>query len=128
MNERKNRGKVMVVDDDRVALEVARERLESAGFEVITRDVAIGTSASIVAERPDVVLLDVHMPGIRGDVIARLLATREHTATIILHSASDGKDLRKMAGECGAVGVIEKTGSDRQFLAQFESCARRPRP
>lgn len=128
MNERKNRGKVMVVDDDRVALEVARERLEGAGFEVITRDVAIGTSASIIAERPDVVLLDVHMPGISGDVIARLLTTREHKAMIILHSASDGRDLRKMAGRCGAVGVIEKTGNDRQFLAQFENCARRPRP
>jgi DNA-binding response OmpR family regulator len=118
----------MVVDDDRVALEVARERLEGAGFEVITRDVAIGTSASIVTERPDIVLLDVNMPGISGDVIAKLLAVREHRASIILHSASDATGLRKMAVECGAVGIIEKTGNDRLFLAHFESYARRPRP
>jgi DNA-binding response OmpR family regulator len=128
VNERKNRGKVMVVDDDRVALEVARERLEGAGFEVITRDVAIGTSASIVTERPDIVLLDVNMPGIRGNLIAKLVTAREHKASIILHTASDADDLRGMASECGAVGIIEKTASDRGFIAQFESYARRGRP
>jgi DNA-binding response OmpR family regulator len=121
------RGKVLVVDDDRITLEVVRERLETAGFEVSTRDGALGTSAAILSERPDVVLLDVDMPGLSGDAIAKLLTARSHGASIVLHSASDLEDLRKMAAKCGAAGVIEKTDNEASFLTQFEGFFRRAR-
>jgi two-component system, response regulator PdtaR len=109
----------LVVDDDVVALEVARERLERAGFTVVTRTSALGTSAFIMKEKPDFVLLDVNMPGLTGDALAKLLKGRRHTR-VILHSGSDRKRLATLATECGAVGIIEKTDSERQFLAQLE--------
>jgi CheY-like chemotaxis protein len=114
------RGKVMVVDDDRIVLEIARERLESAGFEVITRDVALGTSAAIQKEQPDIILLDVQMPGLTGTALAKLIMGRDTEALIVLHSGSEGEALRKMAEECGAVGVIKKTHDDAAFLSQFD--------
>ena len=72
-SQRQRRGKVLVVDDDRVALEVARERLESADFEVITRDAPLGTSAAVQKERPDIILLDVQMPVLSGNSLAKLI-------------------------------------------------------
>jgi DNA-binding response OmpR family regulator len=119
------RGKVLVVDDDIVALEVAKERLERAGFTVITRSTALGTSACIKKEKPKCVLLDVQMPGLSGDALAKLLQGASVPSSVILHSASDRAALTSLASSCGAVGVIEKTDDDRYFLAQFENCLRR---
>lgn len=113
----KKRGKVLAVDDDRVTLEVARERLEAAGFEVITRDNALGTSAVILKEKPDLVLLDVRMPGLTGDALSKLIAS---STSVILHSASDAEALAKMASACGAVGFIVKTADDTAFVTQFQ--------
>ena len=110
----------LVVDDDRVSLEVTRERLERAGFEVVTRESALGTSAFIMKEKPDYVLLDVNMPGLTGDALAKLLKGRPHSR-VILHSCADRHRLAQLARECGAAGVIEKTNDERQFRAQLEA-------
>jgi DNA-binding response OmpR family regulator len=104
-----------------VVLEVTRERLERAGFKVVTRESALGTSALILKEKPDYVLLDVNMPGLTGDALAKLLKGRGRRPRIILHSCSDGKVLRSLAKECGAIGIIEKTGDERHFLEQLEA-------
>lgn len=110
----------LVVDDDLVVLEVTRERLERVGFEVVTRESALGTSAFIMKEKPDYVLLDVNMPGLTGDALAKLLKGRGPHSRVILHSCSDRKQLTKLAKECGAAGIIEKTGDERHFRAQLE--------
>jgi DNA-binding NtrC family response regulator len=110
----------LVVDDDQVALEVTRERLERAGFEVVTRQSALGTSAYIMKEKPDYVLLDVNMPGLTGDALAKLLKGRGPHSRVILHSCADRKKLATLAKQCGAVGIIEKTNDERRFRAQLE--------
>ena len=119
MTERKRT--FLVVDDDLVALEVARERLERAGFEVVTRESALGTSVFIMKEKPDFVLLDVNMPGLTGDALAKLLTGRGPQSRVILHSCSDPRRLATLARQCGAAGVIEKTADERRFRAQLEA-------
>jgi two-component system OmpR family response regulator len=124
---RPRRGKVLVVDDDSVALTLASERLEEAGYEVVTRMQAIGTGSSMLRERPDFVLLDVRMPGLTGDRLAAILAQNRYLANvaIILHSGSDDTDLESLARRCGAVGAIRKTMDDQRFIAEFERLADR---
>jgi len=114
----------LVVDDDVVALEVTKERLESAGYSVVTRNKALGTSAYIKKERPDFVLLDVHMPGLPGDALAKLLTDGDFVPGIILHSATDKQELTSLALRCGAIGIIEKSDDDQYFRAQLERCVR----
>jgi DNA-binding NtrC family response regulator len=124
---RASRGDILVVDDDIVALEVTRERLEAAGFTVVTRTSALGTSAFIRREKPDFVLLDVHMPSLSGDALAKLISDGDFRPRIILHS-SQGRDvLAALARKCGAIGVIEKTDDDDHFRSQLDACIR-PRP
>lgn len=118
--------KVLVVDDDAISLEVARERLEGANHQVLTRDRALGTSQVILSDRPDCVLLDVMMPGISGDELASLLHQQDRTkeTAIILHSSKDEEELAALVEQTGALGAIQKTSDDEAFLAQFARLAR----
>ncbi|MFW5876170.1 MAG: response regulator [Myxococcota bacterium] len=118
--------KVLVVDDDPISLEVARERLERAHHQVVTRDRALGTSQVILSDRPDCVLLDVMMPGISGDELATLLRQQGRTkeTAIILHSSKDEEELAALIDETGALGAIQKTSDDEAFLAQFARLTR----
>jgi two-component system, OmpR family, response regulator CpxR len=118
------RRRFLVVDDDVVALEVSRERLENAGFSVVTRNTALGTSAYIKKEKPDFVLLDVHMPGLPGDALAKLLSEGDFLPGVILHSATRKDVLAPLALGCGAIGVIEKTDDDEYFRTQLDRCLR----
>jgi two-component system OmpR family response regulator len=118
------RGRFLVVDDDDVALEVAKERLESAGFSVVTRNRAFGTLGYIWKETPQYVLLDVQMPGLSGDAIAKLIAEGNAAIGIILHSAVHKHDLASLGYHAGALGIIEKTDDDQFFRIQLERCVR----
>jgi DNA-binding NtrC family response regulator len=121
---RSTRGHILVVDDDIVVLEVTRERLEGAGFSVVTRANALGTSAFIRKERPDYVLLDVNMPSLSGDALAKLLADTSPRPRVILHSSQGRATLAALAQTCGAIGVIEKTDDDDDFRTQLDRCIR----
>lgn len=124
MNETGAKGRVMVVDDDPLAIEVARERLEGAGYQVIEHHGPIGTKAAALRERPDFVLLDVNMPAISGDAIARLMTDgrRGRRAVVILYSSKDAAELAALAQSCGAIGFVQKTHDAKRFLDQFEAC------
>jgi DNA-binding NtrC family response regulator len=121
---RQHRGQVLVVDDDIVVLEITRERLERAGFSVVTRTSALGTSAYIRKEKPAHVLLDVNMPGLSGDALAKLIVDGDFRTGVILHSSQERQALAALAQKCGALGVIEKTDDDEYFRAQLEGCFR----
>jgi two-component system cell cycle response regulator DivK len=121
-----SKGHVLIVDDDALALEVARDRLADAGYQVTVQHGAMGTLATAMRERPDFVLLDVNMPGIPGDAIARLMTngrrTRGRAVSIILYSSQELTALNALARSCGAVGAVQKTHDARKFMDQFDAC------
>jgi CheY-like chemotaxis protein len=124
-----NKGTVLVVDDDPITLEVARERLEGAGYQVHVRDQALGTTEFIAKNRPDIVLMDVMMPGLSGDKLAELLQRQDRTrqVPVILHSSKESADLDEMVERAGILGAITKTSDDDAFLAQFQRLAAQAR-
>lgn len=117
----------MLVDDDPIVLQQGKERLLFAGHKVITRESPVGTSATILANRIDVLLIDVLMPGLRGDDVAKLL--KRHPATghvgVVLHSALPMTALGPLVMACGALGAIEKTDNDTLFHFSFRSLVSR---
>jgi DNA-binding response OmpR family regulator len=118
----RRRGKVLVVDDDPIILEVVRERLDAAGYDVHIRQDAIGTSQWVAREQPDIVLLDVMMPALGGGDLG-LLLKRSHATNqtaVILHSSLREAELQSVLERTGAVGVIEKTHDGDKFLDEFE--------
>lgn len=116
------RGKVLVVDDDPITLEVIRERLHAAGFDVYVREHALGTSQWVAREQPDFILLDVMMPALGGGDLGQLLKrsnSTNHTA-VILHSSLSASSLEPVIERTGAIGAIAKTHDGAQFIAEFE--------
>jgi len=114
--------RVLVVDDDHLTLEVIQALLEDQGYTVETRSRAFGTTSYIMETQPEVVLLDVDMPGLSGDEIVKVVRNRPACSRIwmILYSARKRSDLEDMARQAGAIGAIEKTGDLERFAAEFE--------
>ena len=123
----RRRGKVLVVDDDPIILEVVRERLDAAGYDVYVRQDAIGTSQWVAREQPDVVLLDVMMPALGGGDLGQLLRRSNSTnqTALILHSSMSEAALLPVLERTGAIGAIAKSHDGEKFLEEFERLAER---
>lgn len=113
--------KIMIVDDDATTLRVVSTVLQSQGHVVIERDTAIGTTVAILRERPEVVLLDVRMPGLTGDKLASLIG-QEATSrpVVIFHSSLPAHELEALVRASGAAGFVSKGVAPTAFLRQFE--------
>ena len=99
---------VLVVDDERDNRELLEIILSSSGFRVLTA--SSGEEAlERIAELPDLVLLDLMMPGMSGYDVVRSIKSNAATATIpvVMVTALDGRE-RKLALEAGAEGFLTK--------------------
>lgn len=104
--------KIVVIDDSEIVLEVTRSALEGAGYEVVTHDRPAGCVALILHEKPDLVLMDVNMPGLGGDTIVSVLGKAAPTSDtiVLLHSSLSAEVLRGKVTTAGAHGFIQKSG------------------
>lgn len=112
--------KVLVIEDDRkIALALAT-RLKAAGYDPgMAYDALTGVSAA-VKQRPDLVLLDISMPGGDGFVVAKRIQTLVPALTpIIFITASKQPGLREQANELGAAGFFEKPYDAEELLASI---------
>jgi DNA-binding response OmpR family regulator len=105
-----SRRRVLVVDDEPAMRTLCRVNLVASGMEVL--EAADGDEAIAVAaaERPDIVLLDVMLPGISGWDVATALSERPETRAIpviFLSARADHADLVR-GQEHGAVGYVTK--------------------
>lgn len=115
--------KILVVDDDPIAIEVTLIRLEGAGYPVSAAETGREALALVQSERPAFVLLDVTMPDGSGLEVLRQLP--KPGPSIILHSARSRAELEGMVRDHGLLGSIEKTGDDARFLDDLAGLIRR---
>jgi two-component system OmpR family response regulator len=118
--------RVLVVDDDAMYLELVERSLKSFNIEVTTTDSAIGVTNLIRRTEPDVVLLDVNIPALSGDMLLGIV--RKHapvTTKFILFSSSDEATLRKRAADCRADGWISKSAEASTLATYIERAAKR---
>jgi DNA-binding response OmpR family regulator len=73
---------IMVVDDDTDILDLARLVLEGGGYRVIQASSGSDALRTLAGERPDLILLDINMPGMDGWQVLRLLKVDERTSAI----------------------------------------------
>jgi two-component system chemotaxis response regulator CheB len=114
------RGKVLMVDDSAVVLEAGRLALEDAGFSVVTLDNPLTVAGAVRRERPDLVLIDVNMPAVTGDIVAQIVNQHGITSKIkvVLYSDISESELQARAKKCGARGYIQKTGDEDELIRQ----------
>lgn len=104
------RCRVAVVDDQEAVLAAVCAVLDDAGYEVLALKSPLGAGAALAAFGPDVVLLDVAMPALRGDALLRLLRQQRRLARtrFFLHSTLPERELRATVERCGADGIVKK--------------------
>lgn len=102
--------RILVIDDDDVARELISSVLDDGGHDVFELPSAIGATREIFKNAIDVVVLDVMMPDINGDKLARLLRqnSRGKNLAIILISSRPVSELRALAASASADAVVEK--------------------
>ncbi len=101
--------RVLIVDDHAAFRASARLLLESEGFEVVG-EAADGESAieQTAALEPEVILLDVQLPGISGFEVTTRLTGTDGAPAVILVSSRDGVDFGPLIAGCGARGFVAK--------------------
>jgi DNA-binding NarL/FixJ family response regulator len=108
-NRRKMARTLLIVDDHKSFRETARRVLEAAGFDVVG-DAADGESAieAVTRLRPDVVLMDVQMPGISGFEVAARLTAEDGAPAIVMTSSRESADFGPLVEQSGARGFVHK--------------------
>ena len=116
---RKKKKRILIVDDSELILAVTRDALEGAGYEVVTLSNPISLAHVVRREAPDLVLLDVNMPAITGDVAAGIVLRHGATIPMLLFSDLSDAELTERAKGCGAVGHVKKSADSRALLTQI---------
>ena len=116
---------ILVVDDEPAIVTVVRERLEREGFAV--QAVASGEEAlaGVDTAPPDLIVLDVMLPGIDGFEVLRRLRGAGHKVPVIVLTARD-EDVDKIVGlELGADDYLVKPFNPRELSARIRAVLRR---
>jgi two-component system, OmpR family, alkaline phosphatase synthesis response regulator PhoP len=115
---------VLVVDDEPKIVGVVGDYLRSAGFSVTTAADGDGALASARARPPDLVVLDLGLPGRDGLDVARELRRTSPVPIIMLTARGDETD-RVLGLELGADDYLVKPFSPRELLARVRAVLRR---
>ncbi|MGE5337317.1 MAG: response regulator [Gemmatimonadota bacterium] len=116
--------RVLVVDDEAEIREMLAEYLASHGFEVMTADGGKSMRELLAKQVPDVVLLDVNLPGEDGLTLARYVRERFDLPIIMVTAADEVVD-RVVGLEVGADDYLTKPFDPRELRARIKSVLRR---
>ncbi|MCF3121076.1 response regulator transcription factor [Streptomyces arenae] len=118
--------RVLVVDDDPTVAEVVAGYLERAGHAVDRAEDGPAALACAAARRPDLVVLDLMLPGMDGLEVCRRLRA-ERPVPVIMLTARGDEDDRILGLEIGADDYVTKPFSPRELVLRVESVLRRSR-
>ncbi len=110
---------VLVVDDSAIILAAVEEALTQGGFQVTTCDNPILVASEIRKLKPQLLLLDVDMPAVKGyEIVAALRRSDALGETrVVMYSATEG--LEDIARKYGAVGSIPKTVTGTELVERL---------
>jgi DNA-binding response OmpR family regulator len=116
--------KILVADDDPDLLDLVSYALGQGGYLVVKARSGTEALAGFDAETPDLVILDINMPGATGFEVCASLRERGSTPIIMLTARGDEQDLVK-ALEMGADDYLTKPFSPKTLLARIKALLRR---
>ncbi|TYP54927.1 response regulator transcription factor [Thermosediminibacter litoriperuensis] len=119
--------KILVVDDEPNILELVKFNLENSGFKVITAADGQQALDLVQEEQPDLVILDIMLPGIDGMEVCRILRRQRTTRDIpVILLTAKTEEIDKVLGlEMGADDYITKPFSPRELAARVKAVLRR---
>jgi DNA-binding response OmpR family regulator len=115
---------VLVVDDERKIRDLVRSYLEHAGYSVLVAESGARALEAVERARPDMLVLDLMLPDLSGEEIARTLRTRSDIPIIML-TAKVGEEDRVNGFRLGADDYLIKPFSPRELVARVDAVLRR---
>src|SRR4051812_30048787 len=122
--------RILIIDDDDIVRELLCSTLKRLGHEVYELATAIGATRAIFERDIDAVVVDVNLPDISGDKLARVLRQNSRGAAlgIVLVSSIPLDELKALAVGAQADGVLSKTNIRGGLEpAIMQACQRRAR-
>jgi two-component system chemotaxis response regulator CheY len=111
--------KILIVDDSAIVRDLVEGWLKEAGHAVVAIDGVASFVSTVATQKPDLVLMDVDMPGYPGTKLAELVKKeRLAVCPIVLHSSRKANELAGYCLQCGAQGYIEKTHDRPSFVSK----------
>jgi two-component system alkaline phosphatase synthesis response regulator PhoP len=117
---------ILLVDDETSILDVVRYNLEKSNFQVITARDGLEALRLAQREKPDLILLDLMLPGLDGFEVCRRLRSGSNIPIIMLTARDEEVD-RVVGLELGADDYVVKPFSTRELIARVKSVLRRTR-
>jgi phosphate regulon transcriptional regulator PhoB len=121
------KAKVLVVDDEKDIIELVSYNLEKEGFKVISATAGEKALELVSSEEPEIIILDLMLPGIDGLDVCRELKRSDQTSSIpIIMLTAKGEESDIVIGlELGADDYITKPFSPRVLVARVKAVLRR---
>jgi DNA-binding response OmpR family regulator len=116
--------RILIIDDEPLILESVGYNLKQEGYEVLTAADGENGLAKANSERPDLILLDLMLPGMNGMDVCRAIRQNSEVPIIML-TAKEGEIDRVLGLELGADDYVTKPFSMRELLARIRTVLKR---
>ncbi|MFC3041069.1 response regulator YycF [Virgibacillus xinjiangensis] len=116
--------KILVVDDEQPIADILKFNLEKEGYEVVVANDGDAAVELAEAEVPDLILLDIMLPGRDGNEVCREVR-KNHSMPIIMLTAKDAEIDKVLGLELGADDYVTKPFSNRELIARVKANLRR---
>ena len=115
--------KVLVVDDSALILQMLSEYLRDGGYDVVTAGDGMNAISVVRNEKPDIIIMDIMMPGMDGHSVAKLIKLDNNFAAIpiIVFSDLEGEKERDISAGIGAVAHLKKGATQEEVLKVVEA-------
>ena len=115
---------ILIVEDESKIVQLVRDYLERAGYRVLSAGEGRAALAAARSEKPDLILLDLGLPGLDGLDVTRVLR-RESNVPVIMLTARDEESDKLIGLELGADDYITKPFSPKELVARVRALFRR---
>ena len=118
---------ILIVDDEPSIVELIDFNLQKAGYHILKADNGLDALQLVRTNKPDLIILDLMIPGIDGMEVCRRLKGQQHTAGIpIIMVTAKNEEVDKIVGlELGADDYMTKPFSPRELVARVKAVLRR---
>jgi len=117
--------KILVVDDEHAIIELVTYNLRNAGYKTITAMDGLEAERKVGIDNPDLVILDVMLPGKDGFEVCRSIRKTNESIPIIMLTAKKDEIDRVLGLEMGADDYLVKPFSPRELIARVKAILRR---